>query len=190
VLVGWLLEEAERRPTLATPDEGWCSGVFAFDVQQGNSEGVDLGGTKVVFIADWPGNFWDGGGTARLYIDAAASADQRRELEEVFGGKKSGFIADVWGAVIDSWLPAQTAKIDMGWDGNLSLPVNGLGQATLKPFVDAVSRPATISGAQAQTALHIESMNVASAKDSQWSDSGLHQWQADDGVIFEFNWNG
>ena len=45
----------------ATPDQGWCSGVFAFDVQQGNSDGVDLGGTKVIFIADWPGNFWDGG---------------------------------------------------------------------------------------------------------------------------------
>ncbi len=51
----WLGPEGE-------PDEGWCAGIFAFDVQQGNSDGVDLGGTKGVLISEWPGNFFAGHG--------------------------------------------------------------------------------------------------------------------------------
>ena len=40
-----------------TPDQGWCGGALGFDVQRGNSDGIDLGGTKVAFTAEWPGNF-------------------------------------------------------------------------------------------------------------------------------------
>ena len=41
----WLGPEIE-------PDEGWCGATLAFDIQQGSSDGVDLSGTKVAFIAD------------------------------------------------------------------------------------------------------------------------------------------
>ena len=43
----WLGPEKE-------PDKGWCAGAFAWDIQAGESNGVDLGGTKVAFRADWP----------------------------------------------------------------------------------------------------------------------------------------
>ena len=68
----WLGPEGE-------PDQGWCSAVLGYEVQQGSSDGVDLAGTKAVLAADWPGNFFGGNGTARLYVDERASADQRRE---------------------------------------------------------------------------------------------------------------
>ncbi len=48
----WLGPEGE-------PDEGWCAGFFVYDIQQGNSDGIDLGGTKCAFIALLPGNFFD-----------------------------------------------------------------------------------------------------------------------------------
>ena len=65
----------------ADPDQGWCSGAILVDIQQGNSDGADLGGLKVVFVGDWPKDFASGNGTGRLYIDEAADANQRRELE-------------------------------------------------------------------------------------------------------------
>ena len=71
-----------------TPDEGWCAGAFGFDIQSGSSDGVDLGGTKVALAAEWPGNFFGGNGTARLYIGDSASDAQRRELEAIFSGKR------------------------------------------------------------------------------------------------------
>ena len=179
----WLGPEGE-------PDEGWCGGLFGFDVQQGTSDGVDLGGTKTVLIAEWPGNFFGGKGTARLYIDESASDEQRRELEEILGGKKEGFLSDLWGAVIDEWLPTQAAKIDIGWDGNPSVVVGGLGEATLEPLTDGAGKRTVVSGAAAQAGLHIESMNLATPRDSRWNDPGLRDWLPADGVLMEFNWSG
>ena len=84
----------------AEPDQGWCSGMLIFDVRQGEAEGIDLSGSKVVFAAEWPGDFWGGNGTARLYLDEAASADQQRELEAIFSGKKGGPLEPVVAGVI------------------------------------------------------------------------------------------
>ena len=47
----WLGPEVE-------PDEGWCGGTLAFDIQTGNSDGIYLSGTVVAFVAEWPGNFF------------------------------------------------------------------------------------------------------------------------------------
>lgn len=171
------------------PDEGWCSGLFSFDVQQGTSDGVDLGGTKTVLIAHWPGNFFEGKGTARLRIDETANDEQRRELEEIFGGKKEGFLSDLWGAVIDEWLPSQTGKIEIGCDGKASVSVDGLGQATLEPLTDGAGKPTLISGTAGQAGLRIESMNIATPRGSRWNDPGLRDWQPADGVLFDFNWS-
>ncbi len=179
----WLGPEGE-------PDEGWCGGFFGFEVQQGTSEGVDLGGTRVALIAEWPGNFFGGKGTARVYIDETASDDQHRELEEILGGKKEGFLSALWDAVIDEWLPAKTAKIDIGWDEKPSVTVDGLGRATLEPVTDGAGKPTVISGAMAQTGIHIESMNLATPRDGRWNDPGLKEWQPADGELYDFNWSG
>ena len=98
-----------------TPDEGWCGGAFGFDIERGSSDGVDLSGTKVALAAEWPGNFFGGNGTARLYIGDSASDAQRRELEAIFSGKKGGLFEGLWGAVISRWLPTETTKVDIGW---------------------------------------------------------------------------
>ena len=42
------------------PDQGWCSGAIVYDINQGQIEEIDVGGIKVVFAADWPGNFFRG----------------------------------------------------------------------------------------------------------------------------------
>ena len=70
-------------------DRGWCASAIAFRTRDGNSDGVPLGGRTVVFAVDFPGpTLFDGNGTARLYIDESASADQRRELEAICSGRK------------------------------------------------------------------------------------------------------
>ncbi len=179
----WLGPEGE-------PDEGWCAGLFGYEVQQGASEGIDLSGTRAAMIAEWPGNFFGGKGTARLYIDESASDEQRRELEEILGGKKESFLSALWGAVIDEWLPTQTAKIDIGCGEKPSVTVDGLGQATLEPVTDGAGNPTVISGAMAQAGIHIESMNLAMPRDGHWNDPGLRDWRPADGELYDFNWSG
>jgi hypothetical protein len=68
----------------AEPDQGWCAGALVFDIQRGQADGVSLDRTTVVLVVNMPGDFLGGNGTARLYVDEAASAAQRQELELTF----------------------------------------------------------------------------------------------------------
>src|SRR3989304_5650084 len=129
------------------PDKGWGGGAFAFDIREGNSDGVDLGGSSVAFAAEWPGNFFGGNGTARLYVDEGAGADQRRELEAIFSGKKGGHLEGVFGAVITKWLPAQVTKVDIQWGDNPSVTVGSVGQARVQPMQGAAGGPPKGPGA-------------------------------------------
>jgi hypothetical protein len=74
----------------AEPDQGWCSGALTFVVQEGASDGVNLGGRKVVWLIDLPKDFLSGNGTVRIYIDDGADTRQRQELEAIFTGEKGG----------------------------------------------------------------------------------------------------
>ncbi len=170
------------------PDEGWCGAAFGYDIEEGSSDGVDLGGCQVALAFEWPGNFFGGNGSGRLYVDEAASAEQRRELEAIFVGKKGGPLAAVWDAVITKWLPTQATSIDIQWGEKPSLRVGDVGQATLSPLKDPSGQPTQIKGAAAQAALGIEQMDLADAVGSRWSDPDLRAFEGDDGTLHTFDW--
>jgi hypothetical protein len=171
------------------PDEEWCAAVFGFDVQKGTSDGVDLGGTTAVLIADWPGNLFAGQGKARLYIDETANEDQRRELEAILSGNKGGHLEGLWGVVFEEWLPTQAAKVEIAWGEKPSVTVNGIGQATLQPITNGAGQATKVTGSVTQAGFQIESMDLASSKGSQWDDPGLRRWEGDSGTLHEFNWS-
>ena len=170
------------------PDEGWCGAIFGFDVEAGTSDGVDLAGTKLVFMAHWPGNFFAGNGSARLYIDESTSPDQQRELEAIFSGKKGGPLVGLWGAVLSNWHATHVGKVEIEWGDNPSVKVDGIGDASLKPFQDDAGNQATLSGAAAMAAFQMKSMVLADGRASNWSDPDLGNWQGDSGTLHGFNW--
>ena len=170
------------------PDQEWCAAIFGFEIEAGNSEGVDLAGAKVVLMAHWPDNFFSGNGSARLYIDASASTDQQRELEGIYSGQKGGNLEGLWGAVMKTWHQAMITPVEIGWGDNPTVRVDGIGQATLKPFKDGAGNTATLSGAAAQAAFQIDSMHLADGRDSNWSDPDLGNWTADSATLHKFNW--
>ena len=171
------------------PDQGWCGGAFAFDVQRGSSDNVDLSGTKVALSFLWPGNFFGGKGTARCYIGDDAKPEQRRELEAIFRGNKGGLLAPLWGAVISSWLPTEAPRIEIAWGDSPSLRVGTIAEVTLTPLKDQAGRPTRVEGAAAQAAFQLASMELASSKGSRWSDLQLREWQGDSGTLHQFNWS-
>lgn len=177
----WLGPEGE-------PDQEYCAGLFGFEVEQGNSDGVDLSGTKVVFMARWPGNFFAGNGSARLYIDESADADQRRELEAIFSGQKGGLLEGLFGAVLSNWHPAQIGKIEIEWGDDPKISIDGIGEGALTAFKDGTGKSATLSGAAAQAAFAFDSMVLASSKGSTWSDPDLGIWESDSATIHNFSW--
>jgi len=144
----------------------------------------------VAFTGEWPANFFLGGGKARLYIGQTATEDQRRELEAIFSGKKSGHLEVLWGAVIDEWLPAKVASVAISWGEKPTLSVNGIGQATMQPISNGAGKLTIVSGAMSQAGLQIDSMNLASSDGSQWSDPDFRSWKGSSGNIHEFDWSG
>ena len=172
------------------PDEGWCAAAFAYEFSAGDSEGVDLGGTRAFMMAWWPANFFHGKGKARLYIGEGASADQARELEAILAGGRKSFLSDLWGAVIDEWLPAKTANIEIALGDKPGVTVAGVGETTLEPVTNGAGTPTVISGAMAQAGFHIDSMQLAIPGENQWSDPDLQDWSAADGVLYDIAWSG
>jgi hypothetical protein len=172
------------------PDRGWCGGALVFDINKGSVDGVDVGGCRAALAAQWPGNFFAGNGTARIYLDSRSSDAQRKALEAVFSGKKGGMFGAVLGPAVASWLPAATEPIDIQRGESLSLTVGAAGRMTLTPYKDASGRTATVQGTAAQAAFQSASMELASAKGSRWSDTDFRAWEGDSGTTHKVQWSG
>jgi len=169
-------------------DQGWCKGILAYDIEAGDSDGVDLAGCKVVLMAHWPGNFFHGNGTARLFIGDGASADQQRELEAIYSGNKGGLLEGLFGAVMSTWKPAQAKSITIAWGDKPTVSVDGVGQVLAAPFGDEAGKQATVSGAAAQGAFQITSMVLANGRESSWSDPDIGDWKGNSCTLHRFDW--
>jgi hypothetical protein len=76
-------------------DQDRCTVVFAFQIQDGQVEDLDVAGHTVVVVVDAPRVMSDGGWRVGLYVDDAASDEQFEGLTAVFSGQRGG----IWAAV-------------------------------------------------------------------------------------------
>jgi hypothetical protein len=175
----------------AEPDQGWCSGSLIFEVHEGAADDIGLDGLRVVAVVDFPADFFTGNGTARLFIDENANAEQRRELEAIFSGRKGGPLEAAWGATVTQWLPTQVANIEIQDGDAPSITVGNVAQVTYQsPIRDAEGRATVIEGAAAATAFGLEGVSLARSDGSRWSAPEMRQWESGgSGTIGAFDWN-
>ena len=175
----------------AEPDQGWCSGSLIFEVHEGAADDIGLDGLRVVVVVDFPADFFTGNGTARLFIDENANADQRRELEAIFSGRKGGPLEAAWGATVTQWLPTQVANIEIQDGDAPSITVGNVAQVTYQsPIRDAEGRATVIEGAAAATAFGLGGVSLARSDGSRWSAPEMRQWESGgSGTIGAFDWN-
>ena len=73
------------------PDRGRCEGVFAFHIESGQADGVNLDETYALLAAVFGPGAWSAGGfTAALILDSNASQAQRDAISQIFTGKMGG----------------------------------------------------------------------------------------------------
>src|SRR2546428_10334551 len=72
------------------PTDGHCEALVGYHVRQGHFGRTRLDGLDVIYAAAWPKAIHQGGGTLRLYVSEAASAEQRDALVRIFSGKAKG----------------------------------------------------------------------------------------------------
>jgi hypothetical protein len=173
----------------ADPDQGWCAAALCFDIRQGNADGVNLSGRRVVWVVNLPGDFASGNGTARLYLDEGGSADQRRELETIFQGKRGG----PWGAVsglITEWLPTQNTTIEIQSGDTLSFSVGNVGQVKLEPIKTHEGRQTMVGDAPVWVGLGFKNENLARGDRSYWFDPEMRRWvSGGHGARLTFTWS-
>lgn len=169
-------------------DNVWCSGTLAFEVRNGNAEGVDLSGAKVVADVDFPGGMLGGGGTGRLYFDPAVSGQQRSGLEAVLKGQRGG-VFEVLSSLITNWLPTKDALINIQkGQEETRIAVGEYGELISRPLRGATGEPTKLlHGAAAFR----EEIILARGTGSWWRDPDMRAWESGGhSERAEFDWSG
>ena len=80
------------------PTYGSCEGNVAFQVIEGDREGVDLAGAKVAIGVAWPGAIHEGNGKAAVFIDA--TAEQQQSLVPILTAEDPGLPWEILAATL------------------------------------------------------------------------------------------
>ncbi len=94
----------------------FCRVVLVFNIREGEIEGTDIGGMKVVAVADTPKVMTDGNWRLGVFIDERASDEQAGKLVQVFGGQLGGPMAGVV-PLVGEMLGVERAAIEVHDDG-------------------------------------------------------------------------
>jgi hypothetical protein len=94
----------------------FCRVVLAFNLHEGEIDGTDIGGLKVVAIADTPKVMTEGNWRLGLFIDADASDEQAEKLGQLFSGQLGGPMGALT-PLVGEVLGVERARIEVSDDG-------------------------------------------------------------------------
>ena len=94
----------------------FCRVTLVFDIREGEIDGTDVGGLKVVAIADTPKVMTEGNWKLGVFVDDQASDEQADKLVQVFGGQLGGPMAAL-APLIGEMLGVERAPIEVRHDG-------------------------------------------------------------------------
>jgi len=127
-------------------DEDRCKVVFAFHVERGDIDGLDVSDRNVVLVVDTPRQMTEGNWRAGVIMDDRASEEQGQALGAVFGGQKGGPMAGV-APLIGEMLGIETATIDYADDGvRHRLKVGDQIDIEVEDYASADGDPVRLSG--------------------------------------------
>jgi hypothetical protein len=94
----------------------FCRVTLVFNIREGEIEGTDVGGLKVVAIADTPKVMTEGNWRLGLFIDDQATDEQVDKLTAVFGGQLGGPMGAL-APLVGEVLGVERASIEVVDDG-------------------------------------------------------------------------
>jgi hypothetical protein len=94
----------------------FCRVTLAFDIKEGEVDGTEIGGLKVVAIADTPKVMTEGNWRLGMFIDDRATDEQAEKLAQVFSGQLGGPMAGL-APLVGEILGVQRARIEINDDG-------------------------------------------------------------------------
>jgi hypothetical protein len=121
----------------APADNDRCTAAFAFHVDTGDVEGVDVSGLTVCLLIDAPAVMSEPGWRVGMLMDAAASAEQAEALGAVFGGQRGGPMAGL-APLISEMAGMEQLEITYSNNGRRhQVSVGGAVDITVEDFVSS-----------------------------------------------------
>ena len=178
-------------PELMLMDQGWCRTVLAFRVEQGQADGVEIGGRTVAVGVDFPGpTLFDGNATARVYIDAGASDEQYRALEPIFTGQRGGPMG-ILGGLVSTWLPTQAAPIEVREEGDtIHVTIGDVGRVQSQLLRDQAGAQFTLQGGGFVAGFGMEAAELAPSAGTRLADPDLPAFETKSGARGAIRWAG
>jgi hypothetical protein len=128
----------------ADPDGGTCDAFVAYHIDRGQITGVDVSGLTLVNVAQIPGNILAGHWRVVSLLDSKATPAQQEALQNAFGGKLGGPIADLMqlvGELVQMYVVPISYQME---GGKGTLRVGSMVEAEMAPYTDAQGRPTTL----------------------------------------------
>ena len=94
----------------------WCRATLAFTIRDGQVEGTDVSGRRVVAIIDTPKVMTDGNWRLGMFVDEEATDEQFEKLAQVFGGQLGGPMAGL-APLVGEVVGMERAAIELTDDG-------------------------------------------------------------------------
>ena len=94
----------------------FCRATLAFDIREGEVDGTDVRGRRVVTIIDTPKVMTDGNWRLGMFIDDEATDEQFDKLVQVYGGQLGGPMA-MLAPLVGEVVGVQRAAIELTDDG-------------------------------------------------------------------------
>ena len=96
----------------------YCRATLGFDIREGEVDGTDVGGRRVVTIIDTPKVMTDGNWRLGMFVDDQATDEQFDGLVAVFGGQLGGPMAAV-APLVGEIAGVERAEIEISDEGLL-----------------------------------------------------------------------
>ena len=131
--------------TYAQPPTGnHCEVLWAYRITEGDYGGISLAGLKVVLLANFTGNLWDGAWLdCGFFFDAEANEQQRDAMVKIFTGQAGGWMTQFVPTHVKEVRGVEFANISVNvestlerWDVKVEDKVEVSGKAMYGPTSD------------------------------------------------------
>jgi hypothetical protein len=108
-------------------------------IEGGSYDGLDLGGTKVLWALWWPGPIHDKGGHGHAFIDCE-SDEQFEALSRIWRGEDGYGLFEIFNSTFDEPSNVDRAEVAATLDGRRSsYAVRGVAESVLTPLTNPVT---------------------------------------------------
>jgi hypothetical protein len=168
----------------------YCRATLAFDIREGEVDGTDVRGRRVVTIIDTPKVMTDGNWRLGMFVDDQASDEQFDKLVQVFGGQLGGPMGGLV-PLVGEVVGVERAAITMTDDGLLhSVRVGDVIDFEIEdivPFGREDGQPVRLDGGGHPVA---SDLTIAEARRSRIDAFGI-RYEGRNGLsTAEFSWAG